>query len=102
IFVLPGHAESLTASTSLSTLGGTALTGTNIVGLGNGASRPVFSWTAAASALLMNRAGTWFRNCVFNMNATAATVVTAALTVSAADCGLEDVEMLVNTSATQL
>lgn len=100
IFVLPGHVESLAASTSLSTLG--CPTGTNIIGLGNGVARPVFNWTAAASALLVNIAGTWIRNCYFNLSATAATVVTAAITTSAANCGLEDVEMLPATSATQL
>ncbi len=102
INVLPGHVESITASTSVSTLGGTALTGTNIVGMGVGASRPTFNWTATASALLMNKAGTWIRNCNFNLSSVAATVVTAAITVSAADCGLEDVDILPATSATQL
>lgn len=100
--VLPGHAENLAASTSMTTLGGSTLTGVNIVGLGSGASRPTFNWTAAASALLLNQAGFWLRNVVLNMNKTAATVVTAAVTVSAADCGVEDVEFLPNTSATQL
>jgi len=102
ILVLPGHAENITASTSLTTLMGAAATGCNVVGLGVGALRPTFSWTAAASALLVNQAGTWFRNMVFNLNATAATVVTAAITHSAADCGVHDVDMLPNTSATQL
>ncbi len=102
IMVLPNHVESLAASTSFTTLGGSALTGTNIIGLGTGLQRPRFNWTAQASALLINLAGTWIRNCFFDLNNTAATVVTAAITVSAADCGLEDVEMLPNVSATQL
>lgn len=102
ISILPGHVESITASTSISALTGTSATGLNIIGLGVGAQRPLFNWTAAASALLQNIAGCWIRNCVFNFSATAATVVTAALTASAADCGLDGVEIKPATSATQL
>jgi hypothetical protein len=102
ICILPGHVESITASTSISGLTGTSATGLNIIGLGYGSQRPLFNWTAAASALLQNIAGCWIRNCVFNFSSTAATVVTAALTVSAADCGLDAVEIKPATSATQL
>lgn len=102
IIVLPGHSENIAASTSLTTLAGSATTMCNIIGVGTGASRPTINWTAAASALLINQAGFWFRNMAWNMNKTAATVVTAAVTVSAADCGLEDIDFLPNTSATQL
>ena len=102
IFVLPGHSENVTASTNISTLAGTSATGWNVVGLGNGALRCTINWTAAASALLVNLAGWWFRNMVFNLNKTAATVVTAAITHSTADCGMDTVEFLPNTSATQL
>ncbi len=102
INVLPGHVESIAASTSIGTLALTTATGLNIIGLGTGASRPLFNWTATASALLQDIAGCWIRNCVFNFSATAATVVTAALTVSAADCGLDSVEIKPATSATQL
>jgi hypothetical protein len=102
ILVAPGHVESIAASTNLSTLMTAGTTGVKVIGLGNGQQRPIFNWTAAASALLINLAGTWFRNCKFNLSSTAATVVTAAITVSATDCGFEDVEMLTATSATQL
>lgn len=102
IFALPGHVEPLAASTNMSTLAGSGATGWNIVGLGSGDSRPTLNWTAAASALLINLAGTWFRNFVFNLNKTAATVVTAAITHSAADCGMDSVCFQPNTSATQL
>jgi hypothetical protein len=102
IMVLPGHSESITASTNLSTLAGSSTTGINIVGLGVGNQRPLFTWTAAASALLMNLAGWWFRNMRFNLAGTAATVVTAAITASAADCGLDRVKITPAASATQL
>lgn len=102
IIILPGHAESISASTNVSTLAGAGATFLNIVGMGNGALRPTFSWTAAASALLCNLQGLTFRNMVFNLNATAATVVTAAITHSAADQVFDNVDMLPNTSATQL
>ena len=102
ICILPGHVESITASTSLSTLANSASTGLNIIGLGYGSQRPLFNWTAAASALLFDLPGAWIRNCVFNLSSTAATVVTAAITASAADCGLDSVEIKPATSATQL
>jgi hypothetical protein len=102
INVLPGHTESITGSTSVSALTLAGGKGLNIIGLGVGSQRALFNWTAAASALLMNIAGLWIRNCVFNFSATAATVVTAAITASAADCGLDGVEILPATSATQL
>jgi len=102
IIVLPGHVESVTASTSLTSLAGSSVTSCNIIGVGTGSQRPTINWTAAASALLVNQAGFWFRNMVFNFNKTAATVVTAAVTVSAADCGFDTIDFLPNTSATQL
>jgi hypothetical protein len=102
IVILPGHTENIAASTNLSTLMGSGATNCNVVSLGNGSQRATFSHTAAASALLANLAGTWFRNCVFNLAATAATVVTAAITTSAVDCGFEACDFLPNTSATQL
>lgn len=102
IIVGVGHVESITASTSISGLTGTSAVNLNIIGLGYGSQRPLFNWTAAASALLQNIAGCWIRNCVFNFSSTAATVVTAAMTASAADCGLDSVEIKPATSATQL
>ncbi len=102
IIVLPGHSESISASTNMSTLAGSGATFLNIVGIGNGALRPTLNWTAAASALLANLQGLTFRNMVFNLNATAATVVTAAITHSAADQVMDNVDILPNTSATQL
>lgn len=103
ILVLPGHSENVPSSINMSTLaGGTSATFLNIVGIGNGALRPTLNWTAAASALLFNLQGLAFRNFVFNLNATAATVVTAAITHSAADQTVDAVDILPNTSATQL
>jgi hypothetical protein len=102
IIVLPGHVESITASTNMSTLAGSGATFLNIVGMGNGALRPTLNWTAAGSALLCNLQGLSIRNMVFNLNATAATVVTAAITHSAADQVMDTVDLLPNTSATQL
>jgi len=85
IFVLPGHTESITGSTNLSTTAASA-TGYSIVGLGSGAQRPNITWTAAASALLMNVAGVELANLQLNLCSTAATVVVTPITVSAAGC----------------
>lgn len=102
IKVLPGHVEAIAASTNLSTLMGATATNCVFESMGFGSQRAVINWTAAASALLVNLAGTVFRNFVFNLNATAATVVTAAITHSAADCWMDSCDFLPNTSATQL
>lgn len=100
ILVAPGHAENITAATTISGL--TSAKDVNIVGLGYGNNRPTFSWTAAASKLTVDVAGTWIRNCVMNLCATAATVVTAAIEVTAADGGFDSCMFTPAASATQL
>lgn len=85
IYVLPGHTESITGSTSLSATA-TSATGYSIIGLGSGAQRGNITWTAATSALLMNVAGVEIANLQLNLCSTAATVVVTPITVSAAGC----------------
>jgi hypothetical protein len=52
VFVLPGHAENISAADQMSNL----VAGTRIMGLGDGPARPTFTWTAAAATFLLDQA----------------------------------------------
>lgn len=84
IYVLPGHTENLAVADAWSGMG--SASGFSVIGLGSGAQRPSFTWTAAASTLLMDQAGFEIANCQLNLCSTAATVVVTPITVSAAGC----------------
>lgn len=92
IYVLPGHAESVSSADWASALGTT--TGLAIQGLGTGTSRPTLTWTAAGSTFLLDQAGTELSN--FNLNlagahaAGTALTVAAPITVSATGCRITD------------
>lgn len=87
IIVLPGHAENITGSTNMSTLGAPA--NTTIVCLGSGTSIPTFSWTAAASSLLMNKSGTRIHGGQWTVHNTGAdATITTAIVASASGCSI--------------
>ena len=77
IFVMPGHAETIANATSLAM----DVAGVNIVGLGNGASKPTISFSDTSSNIPLSAA-----NCSIQGIRLLATVdsVTAGLTISAA------------------
>lgn len=63
IYVLPGHAETVTATSialDISTV--------RIIGLGRGVSRPVFTFGAAAATITVSAAGCRWSNCHFVAN----------------------------------
>ena len=60
IAVLPGHAENISAATSLLA----DIAGVRIVGFGTGRSRPVLTWTATAGTIEMDAANTTLENLV--------------------------------------
>lgn len=63
IIVMPGHAETVTAtSIALST------SGVTIIGLGNGLNRPVFTFGAAAATITVSAANCAWKNCDFLSN----------------------------------
>jgi len=87
IFVLPGYAENIAAANAWSNILATDVT---IIGMGRGTNRPAFTWTAAASTLLMSAANMRILNCQMylagpHVNGAALTVA-APITVSAAGC----------------
>jgi hypothetical protein len=99
VFVLPGHAENISAADQMSNL----VAGTNIVGLGWGNSRPTFTWTAATSSFLLDVANVVISNCILNMDpGTGTTTVTAPMTISAAGCGLINCRARTSTDANSL
>lgn len=89
IFVLPGHAESISSADHASA--GGAANCFAIVGLGRGTARPTFTWTTATSTWLLDTANVWIDNCnlyLAGAHATgAALTVAAPFTVSAPGCG---------------
>lgn len=82
IYVLPGHAETVTA-TSIAL----DVAGVKVIGLGQGASRPVFTFGAAAATIAVSAAGCRWSNC--HMVANFADVASAFTTSTAKDFVLD-------------
>lgn len=91
IVVLPGHTESVIGAGTI------ALTksGINIVGLGNGRTRPVITFsTSTAAQMTMTGANTTISNIVFAMNGI--DQIVAAISVTAADVAFDGCEFLID------
>lgn len=87
IYVLPGHSENVSAADYFSDTG--SASGFSVIGLGSGALRPTFNWTAATSTWLLDTTGVEIANCILNLcgsTATGTLTVATPITVSAADC----------------
>lgn len=99
IIVLPGSVETVSAANPWSTLPA----GVGIYGCGqvDSGQRPTINFTAAASTIVLP-ANTVLDNFIIDCCATAAIVVAAPVTVSAAGCRLTRSMIHVATSATQL
>lgn len=95
IVALPGHTESVTATTP------TFKAGVTILGIGNGDERPTFNWTVAGSTWTIASANVAFENCILNFAATASVTVTKALSISGAKSRIQDCAINMGTSATQ-
>ncbi len=61
VYILPGHAETLTSATSLSDL----VVGHKIIGLGTGTERPTFTLGSATAVITVTKANVMFRNLRF-------------------------------------
>lgn len=88
IVVLPGHTENITVGTYLSAL----VSGTTVIGLGNGTNRPTFTFTATASRWTIAAANAFFHNIVLNFAGGAA--VTIGIDVTAAGCTFSNCEFV--------
>jgi hypothetical protein len=89
IFVMEGHAENLTAATSINA----DVAGITIWGLGHGNAIPVLTTTAAAGSITVGAANVTLKN--LRMEAGFAGGTTAAITIAAAGdgCTLENIIM---------
>lgn len=99
IYVLPGHAESISSADAMSAL----VSGVRIIGCGTGVLRPTFTWTAAAASFLLDVADVEISNCILNMDPGAGSVnVAAPMTISAAGCRLIGNQIRMGTDANSL
>lgn len=101
IVVLPGHTENVDAADDWSNL----VAGVNIIGMGVGNNRPTFTWTAAASTVLLDVANVRISNMVFECagdpTSSTALSVTAPITVSAAGCVIDGCRIRCSVDADQ-
>ncbi|MEE9219986.1 MAG: hypothetical protein V3U34_00415 [candidate division NC10 bacterium] len=84
VYVLSDHAEDIDAADKMSNL----VAGTKIIGVGSGALRPTFTWTAAAASWLFDVANVTLSNCILKLAdaGNAGVTVIAPITISAAGC----------------
>lgn len=95
---LEGHVETVNAANYLSALPA----GVTILGNGRGSAQSKISFTAAASTLWTTApANTIISGFNIDMNATAATLVAAPVTINGADCAFINNRVTFSTSATQ-
>ncbi|KKL22528.1 hypothetical protein LCGC14_2434510, partial [marine sediment metagenome] len=87
VIVMPGHTESITNATDLAP----DVVGVNIVGLGRGSDRPTLTFTATGSNIPISAANITMSNFLITNSGTIDVVV--AITVSAADVLLKDIEI---------
>jgi hypothetical protein len=95
IFIKPGHAENISAAAGIAA----DIAGVAIVGLGTGANRPTFGWTAAAATLTVTAANVSFSNLRFVNNFAD---VTTMFSVSGAGDGLSFENCLFTDTSTVL
>lgn len=86
IYVMPGHAENLTAADSIDC----DVAGIKIIGLGWGALKPTFSTTAAAGSFKVDAANVLVRNLRLVANFATGTTAGMTLTASATNLIVED------------
>lgn len=99
IYALPGHVESISAAAFFSNL----VSGTRIVGIGDGTVRPTLTWTAAGSTWTLNKANVMVDNLRLILAPTAGSVTVAApITVSAAGVTIQRCYVEVGTTAARL
>ena len=86
IYVMPGHAEDLTAADSIDV----DVAGIKIIGLGWGALKPTFSTTAAAGSFKVDAANVLVRNIKLVANFATGTTAGMTLTANATNLIVED------------
>jgi hypothetical protein len=102
VIALPGHTENISAADQMSSL----VAGTKILCLGEGTSRPTFTWSAATSTFLFDVANVVFDGPILEMAGdpalTAALSVAAPITISAPGCRISSCLIRSSVDADQL
>ena len=89
IYIAEGYTETITGA-----WGGVPIAGVRVIGLGDGANRPTFTFTTAITANIPVAVTNFvFQNCIFTCNFDA---ITAMVTVTGADCGFYDCDFNTN------
>lgn len=97
IVVLPGHSEDVTDGTFMDNL----VAGTRIIGMGDGASMPVFRWTAAASKWTIDDDGVVIQGLRLLVGGETTDLVAYPIQVSADDCAIIGCDIRTGVSNTQ-
>lgn len=92
IICMPQHTENVGTTTP------TFVNGVKIVGVGNGAERPTFSWTATGSVWTIAANNVWIENLVLDTGQ--ANGVTKAIAVTGTDAMIFGCEIITTTDAT--
>lgn len=87
IILLPGHAETISAASGITC----SKSGVSIIGMGTGALRPTFTWSATASTWLISGANVLIQNIL--CTSTIAGVV-KAFSITGAHCTLDAVDYI--------
>lgn len=88
VYVMPGHAETIDAAGDITM----DIAGVTVIGLGSGSLRPTFTFaTSTAATWLITAANVTVKNVLITTSGVIDVV--NGITVSAADCRLEDVEV---------
>lgn len=85
IYLMPGHAETVATAGAISF----TLAGITVIGLGKGADRPTFTFSATAATWTIAGASTHIENIIIKPSINA---VVSPLLISGADCILKDIE----------
>lgn len=86
IYVMPGHTETIAAAAGIAC----ATAGVKIIGLGWGASRPTFTWSAVGSTWTITAASVYIKN----IRVTATAAATLLFSSSAADLTIDSVDYI--------
>jgi len=86
IIVMPGHAETIATAGAITM----DLAGVSVIGLGTGADRPTFTFSATDSTMLLTAASLRLENVLIKPSINA---VVSPIVISGADCVIKDVEI---------
>lgn len=94
VYVLPGHTETVTATSIAHDVAGVS-----VIGLGEGDNRPIFTFGAAAATITVSAANASWKNCRFVanfLNVASAFTLTTATGFTVERCNFEDTSAILN------